>query len=75
MVHILVVDDDEDTLEVVRVALTKPGRKVEAVRDAQAALAMAGTHQYAVVLTDINLKSKVNGLDLLRAFREASSRG
>ena len=72
MVHILVVDDDEDTLEVVRVALTKPGRKVEAVRDAQAALAMAGTHQYAVVLTDINLKSKVNGLDLLRAFREAS---
>lgn len=72
MVHILVVDDDEDTLEVVRVALTKPGRKVEAVRDAQAALAMAGTHQYAVVLTDINLRSKVNGLDLLRAFREVS---
>ena len=29
MVEILVVDDDADILEVVRVALSKPGRKVE----------------------------------------------
>lgn len=69
MVRLLVVDDDEDILEVVRVALSGPGREVEVRRDAQAALALAGQEPFDVVVTDVDLKSNISGLDLLRAFK------
>jgi len=72
MAEILIVDDDADILEVVRVALSKPGRTVEVAREASTALDLAGSRRFDVVLTDLNLKSKTSGLDLLRAFKEAS---
>lgn len=72
MVQLLVVDDDEDILEVVRLALSGPDRQVEVQRDALAALALAGRKQFDLVVTDVDLKSKTSGLDLLRAFKQSA---
>ncbi|MCC7123393.1 MAG: sigma-54-dependent Fis family transcriptional regulator [Acidobacteria bacterium] len=71
MVEILVIDDEADILEVMRAALSRQGRKVEVTTRAETALELAqGDRHFDVVITDLNLKSKITGLDLLRQFKE-----
>jgi EAL domain-containing protein (putative c-di-GMP-specific phosphodiesterase class I) len=66
--HILVVDDDRATLLFLEAALSGPDRTVEAVQDAESAVAAFRRRRPDVVLTDIGLPG-MDGLGLLRAVR------
>ena len=74
MPAILIVDDDESICTLLEQALAKPGRKVQSTTDDEEALALAESSHFDVVLSDINLKSRRNGIDVLKAFRTASPR-
>ena len=70
MVDILIVDDDLDLLEVMSTALARPDRRVECASSGEAAIALSRSdRQFDVVLTDLNLKSSVSGLDILKSFK------
>ena len=70
MVDILIVDDDLDLLEVMSTALARPGRTIECASSGEAAIALSRSErQFDVVLTDLNLKSSVSGLDILKSFK------
>jgi len=69
---ILVVDDDTDIRTVVAKALERPGRRVEVAEDARDALDLARTQQFDVVVSDMKMEKATSGLDLLKAFKEAS---
>ena len=66
---VLVVDDDETFARSCVRVLQNWGYGVETASDGGAAIALARTHQFDVVLTDIQLPS-YSGLDILRAVRE-----
>ena len=69
---ILVVDDDEKILRLVRMYLEREGFAVIEARDGQAALASIALHEPALVVLDLMLP-EVDGLDVLRAIRRRST--
>jgi DNA-binding NtrC family response regulator len=70
VVDILIVDDDLDLLEVMSTALARPDRTIECASSGEAAIALSRSdRQFDVVLTDLNLKSSVSGLDILKSFK------
>jgi two-component system, OmpR family, alkaline phosphatase synthesis response regulator PhoP len=66
--RILVVDDEEDILELVRYNLTKDGYKVTCVASGEAALASAKDQVPDLVVLDLMLPG-VDGLDVCRALK------
>jgi DNA-binding response OmpR family regulator len=68
---ILVVDDDEKILRLVRMYLEREGYAVREARDGQAALAAIALHDPALVVLDLMLP-QVDGLSVLRAIRRRS---
>ncbi|MDQ2647270.1 MAG: ATP-binding protein [Myxococcota bacterium] len=71
-VRVLIVDDDEDCLEVLRLRLDAAGARVTAMRDAATALATAGP--FDVIVSDIGMPG-MDGYAFLRTLRaEPSSR-
>jgi DNA-binding response OmpR family regulator len=68
---ILVVDDDEKILRLVRMYLEREGFSVREARDGQAALAAIALHDPALVVLDLMLP-EVDGLSVLRAIRRRS---
>ncbi|MBX7187509.1 MAG: sigma-54 dependent transcriptional regulator [Vicinamibacteria bacterium] len=74
MSAILIVDDDESICTLLEQALAKPGRRVQTTTDDEEALALAEDSHFDVVLSDVNLKSRRNGIDVLKAFRARSPR-
>ncbi len=70
MVDILIVDDDLDLLEVMSTALARPDRRIECAPSGESAITLSRSiRQFDVVLTDLNLKSSVSGLDILKSFK------
>jgi two-component system phosphate regulon response regulator PhoB len=67
--HILVVDDEEDILELVRYNLSKEGYRVTVVATGEAALKAARTEQPDVILLDLMLPG-VDGLEVCRILRQ-----
>ncbi len=65
---ILVVEDDPDTLELYRTALTKLGGTVRTAQSAEAALAMLADWRPDAVLCDLHLPG-VDGYGLLAGIR------
>jgi len=61
---ILIVDDSEDTLEVFQSTLEEEGFAVMAAKDAQEALELLKTHNFSLMLLDINMPG-MTGLQLL----------
>lgn len=70
--QILIVEDDEDTTQVVSILLETAGYATVAVESAQGALQEIASTQPDLVLLDLNLPD-MNGLELLRQVRENSS--
>ncbi len=71
-VRVLIVDDDEDCLEVLRLRLDAAGARVVAVRDAATALGTPGP--FDVIVSDIGMP-EMDGYAFLRTLRaEPSSR-
>ncbi len=75
MPRILIVDDDRETCRFMTELLASPGREMESAHDPDAALALARSRAYDLVISDINLNARLSGLDVLRAFKVANPAG
>lgn len=69
MASLLIVDDDHDTCKLLSTALSKPGRELRVAHRPDDAMAAMREDAADVVLTDFDLQSTTNGLDILRAVR------
>jgi Lrp/AsnC family transcriptional regulator for asnA, asnC and gidA len=69
---ILVVDDDVDFLEVLRLALTQAGYKVNVARSGQEALAAMRVSLPALVIMDIMMQGILDGLRTAKEMRADS---
>jgi DNA-binding NtrC family response regulator len=67
--RILIVDDDPETCRFMRELLALPGREIEVAHDPDRALALAAASAFDLVISDIHLDARLNGLDLLRSFK------
>jgi len=72
--RILVVDDDENICEMVRLTLEAQDFQVETVLDGDAGLEKATTGDYQVVVLDIMLPGK-DGLEICQEIRNSPNRG
>lgn len=61
--HILVVDDEQETCDLLEMSLGRHGFKVTTSTNAQGALELVAEHDFDVVLTDLQMPS-MSGLDL-----------
>jgi DNA-binding NtrC family response regulator len=75
MPRILIVDDDRDTCRVIAEVLAAPDREFEFASESERAVQLARTERFDLVISDINLNSSTNGLDVLRAFKDANPDG
>jgi len=69
MKHILVVDDDRDSCELLREIFAVQGWSVETALSPVQALRVAEKQKIDLVVSDVNLESDQSGLDLLRDLR------
>lgn len=69
--QVLIVEDDDDTAEVVRTLLKDVGFDAYSVDKGEDALALISTSSPDLVLLDINLPD-MNGIDILRSVRSHS---
>jgi len=67
--RVMVVDDDAETLALLREVIAKEGHDVETAEDAETALVRLGEWQPELVITDIHMPG-MDGLALLAAVRE-----
>jgi DNA-binding NtrC family response regulator len=66
---LLIVDDDEDTLETLSDVLQEKGYRIETAKTGEKAIAKAKEHFFNVALIDVRLPG-ITGIELLRAFRK-----
>ena len=69
MSRILVIDDEEDMAEVIRIVLESDGHQVRAEVDPERAVAAASEFQPELVLTDLVMPG-MDGHQVFRALRE-----
>src|SRR6185503_5662595 len=69
MKHILVVDDDQDSCELLREIFTVQGWSVDTALSPSQAMRVAGSQEFDLVVSDMNLEADQSGLDLLRDLR------
>jgi DNA-binding NtrC family response regulator len=69
MKHILVVDDDKDSCELLREIFSVEGWRVDTALNPDQALRLAGKEKIDLVVSDVNLESEQSGLDLLKDLR------
>jgi DNA-binding NtrC family response regulator len=69
MKHILVVDDDQDSCELLREIFSVQGWHVDTALDPAQALRVAGKEKVDLVVSDVNLEANKSGLDLLKELR------
>ncbi len=74
MHRILIVDDDGETCRFMAELLHQPDREIRTTQRAAEALALAG-QSFDLLISDINLGSTTNGMDVLRAFKQANAHG
>ncbi len=68
-VNILVVDDDEDTRELLREVLSEEGYRVNTSGSAEEAMEIGQRELFDVIISDMRLGPSLNGLDVLRAYK------
>ena len=66
--RVLIVDDDNETLELLREIVSKEGYRVETAENAQVALAKIGQERPDVVITDLHMPG-MDGLGLLAELK------
>jgi PAS domain S-box-containing protein len=70
--RILLVEDHEDTRHIFRMILTQKGHSVQTAATAKAALALADSHPFDLVISDLGLPD-LSGTDLMRILRDRYS--
>src|ERR1039458_2484770 len=68
-VNILVVDDDEDTRELLREVLSEEGYRVNTSGSGEEAMEIGKRELFDVIISDMRLGPNLNGLDVLRAYK------
>src|SRR6476620_5792062 len=69
MKHILVVDDDRDSCELLREIFCAEGWHVDTALTPSQAFSVAEKEQIDLVVSDVNLEADQSGLDLLKRLR------
>jgi DNA-binding NtrC family response regulator len=69
MKHILVVDDDQDSCDLLREIFMVQGWEVDTALNPSDALQLAGKEKIDLVVSDVNLESDQSGLDVLKSLR------
>src|SRR5580700_3330259 len=67
--NILVVDDDEDTRELLREILNEEGYRVTTSGSGEEALEIGQREFFDVIISDMKLGPELDGLDVLRAYK------
>ncbi len=67
--RILVVDDSELICEQLSQVLARPERRIKVAHDGTTALEWMAERNFSVVLTDLRLPGKIDGLELIREIR------
>ena len=67
--NILVVDDDAETLELLREILGEEGYRVVTSSSGEEALEVGKLELFDVIISDMRLGTSLNGLDVLRAYK------
>lgn len=67
--NILVVDDDEDTRELLREVLSEEGYRVNTSGSGEEAMEIGKRELFDVIISDMRLGPDLNGLDVLRAYK------
>jgi DNA-binding NtrC family response regulator len=70
--RILVLDDDPGTCRFMQELLTRADREIETTTDPEQALARVRTKPFDLVISDLKLNARLDGIDVLRAVREAT---
>jgi CheY-like chemotaxis protein len=70
MADIMVVEDERDIREMLGEALRDAGYEVVEAATAEAAVQMLGSENLRLIVTDINLPGRLNGIDLAVAARQ-----
>ena len=68
--RILVLDDDQGTCRFMQELLSHPDREIETTMDPEQALARVRTKPFDLVISDLKLNARLDGIDVLRAVRE-----
>ena len=68
--RILVLDDDPGTCRFMQELLTKPGREIETSLDPEQALSRVRLKPFDLVISDLKLNARLDGIDVLRSVRE-----
>jgi DNA-binding NtrC family response regulator len=74
MSRILIVDDDGETCRFMAELLERPDREIRTTQHVSEALTLA-RQSFDLLISDINLDAQQNGMDVLRAFKQANTRG
>jgi DNA-binding NtrC family response regulator len=70
--RILVLDDDPGTCRFMQELLTRADREIETTTDPEQALSRVRTKPFDLVISDLKLNARLDGIDVLRAVREAT---
>jgi two-component system response regulator AtoC len=68
-INILVVDDDQETRELLREVLAEEGFRVVTSGSGEEALEIGKLEFFDVIISDMRLGTNLNGLDLLRTYK------
>ena len=69
--HLLVVDDDPITLDLLKEVLTQEGYEVTVALGGEEAIVKGLDHSFDIVITDVRMEDK-DGMEVLRTFRKQS---
>ena len=70
-VHLLVVDDDPVTLDLLKEVLSKEGYKVETALSGEEAITKGMDTLFDIIITDVRMGDK-DGMEVLRSFKKIS---
>ncbi len=70
--RVLVVDDDEDVLDMVRLGIAKAGIRTDGATTAEEGLAKMEMNMYPVVVLDIHMPG-MSGVEMLSALKQRNS--
>lgn len=72
--HILIVDDEMDALDLISVELAQHGAEVKGVTNAEDALAAMQENKFDLLISDIGMP-KMDGYELIRRIRKQEEKG
>jgi DNA-binding NtrC family response regulator len=70
-VHLLIVDDDRVTLDLLKEVLLKEGYRVSTASSGEEAIALGMDHLFDIVITDVRMGNK-DGMEVLKSFKKTS---